>query len=110
MFLSPVDDYEREQAFHLAEQLDLQLTQMENSLNQLISNFNQKNISSSANGGSGMCVTGAGGGVGGSLGKMVDILNEHHTVLAWLDTKSRQLNKELQLVNRELSGYTTYEQ
>lgn len=108
MFLLLLDDYEREQAFHLAEQLDLQLTQMENTLNQVILNYNSKNSISAVSGGQSTNVTSAGAGIGGgagsgsNIGKIVDILNEHHTVLGWLDMKSRSLQKELQIVNREL--------
>jgi hypothetical protein len=93
-----VDDYEREQAYHLAEQLDLQLTQMENTLNQVILNYNSKNSLTTSDIGTG----GSGSSGGGNLAKIIDILNEHHTVLGWLDMKSRSLQKELLTVSREL--------
>ena len=92
---------------------------MENSLNQVIVNYNTKNslsfpsstmgvnTSSSEVGPGWGSVTG--GTSTGNLGKIIDILNEHHTVLGWLDMKSRLLQKELQLVNRELSSVTSYD-
>lgn len=34
----------------------------------------------------------------------MEILNEHYTVLAWLDTKARQLGKDAQRLNQEIGS------
>lgn len=87
------DDYERETTFQLCEQLDLHLTQMENSLKKLVSDFNETR--------SGI-VPAAGASEANPVSKVVEVLNEHHNSLVWLDSRARQLQKDIFMVNREL--------
>jgi nuclear pore complex protein Nup62 len=92
------DDFERDRAFHLAEQLDLQLTQMENTLRKVVLDFNWTRSEDS----SAVSQAGVGHGGAGHLGKIVEILNEHHNSLVWIDSKTRQLQRNIQTVSREL--------
>jgi len=42
----------------------------------------------------------------GSIPKILEVLNTHHDSLAWIDSKSRHLQKEAIALSRELDNLT----
>jgi hypothetical protein len=65
---------------------------MENTLRKVILDFNWTRSEEG----------GAAGAGASPLGKIVEILNEHHNSLVWIDSKTRQLQRNIQLVSREM--------
>jgi len=90
------DDIERENMYTLAENLDQHLQVMENNIRKIVSDFN------AARGGSPEDMSvfeGTAGDGSNPLAKVIQILNAHHNNLTWLDSKSRQLKRDISALN-----------
>ena len=94
------DDIERENMYTLAENLDQHLQVMENNIRKIVSDFN------ASRGGSPDDLSifdGTSPDGGNPLAKIVQILNAHHNNLTWLDSKSRQLKRDVSVLNESVS-------
>lgn len=93
-------DVEREQAYHIAQTVDMQLAGMVETLKSLVDQVNSSSSSPFAGGGGG----GGGGDAGGDSNarKIVRILNAHHHSLAWLEDSSKRMLLDASDVSRRL--------
>lgn len=94
-------DAEREQAYQVAQTVDMQLAGMVETLKSLV---DQVNASSSSVGGGGQGVDGGGGG--DNARKIVRILNAHHHSLAWLEDSARRMITDAADVSRRMGLFS----
>ena len=74
-------DMEREKAYRVAEQINMQLDQMAGSMKDVVNGLNQTHLTQTDD--------------QSATNVVLKILNKHHRSLEWLDQRTRQLNDEV---------------